>query len=56
MYSSLNNGGAFNIYGIKCDERKTKQNLDQEDKITLGCKDNMINNEQITLRQYGAGD
>ena len=56
VYSALNNGGAFNVWGIQCDERKAKADLDQDMKITLGCKDNMINNEQISLRQYGAGD
>lgn len=56
VFSALNNGGAFNIYGIACDERKTKEDIEEDKLISLGCKDNMINNDVITLRQYGVGD
>jgi hypothetical protein len=50
VYSALNNGGAINIYGIACDEREPKEDLSEDNVISLGCKDNMINNEAIILR------
>ena len=45
MYSKLNNGGGFNVYGLSCAERESTDDMDPNSKIGLGCKDNMINND-----------
>jgi len=56
VYSSNNNGGAFNIYGIPCFVESGVETLDPASQISLECKDTFSKNEQIIKRTFKDGD
>ncbi len=66
VYGTLNNGGAFDIYGLNCVD---PSNLDKEDSassqvtealksktIALSCEDNISGNVQLSKIGLKAGD
>ena len=60
-YATLNNGGAFEIFGLECksnDEGRNNDSLNQNinEVINLNCKDTLKNNEQIIQKNLQFGD
>lgn len=55
MYSSQNNGGALNIFGVPCKTNLPEVYNDPLNMIILDCSHSMINNEQILKRAMVLG-
>lgn len=47
VYSTINNGGAFDIFGIPCIEPEAIINDKQSEKIILKCNHNFVNQDVI---------
>ena len=58
VYSSGNNGGAFKVHGIKCNNNKFTPSADtsnDQTTITLKCIDNINTNQQLSKKTKTIG-
>ena len=59
VYSTLNNGGAFNIFGLDCKPMMpelTAEELSETVAVHLNCAHNLNNNDEISKKNLYAGE